>query len=1271
MASVLPAPQGQDTGESAASTAAAHAAAPPGGCRPITELGAVQEETYIPLRLAKQKIAMIHADMERAKAEHLDVLRKLDEAYRAADAVTQKTFVDFVDSLKAKHRDKLVRVQSVVQELNQRLSDSQTKASSVEESNRTLQSTIADLNGALRLAHEKYEDTQMQLEDLREESLGAENTFKSALQSSIRSETTSRKRMEEFEDLIRSLYEMDEELATSWEKWKAANESLRGLESQLAQLGADRRDVKKRIQQWMSEFEEREGRKPEKEDKRVIKDDFVKFKILNDQFETMEREVQEERMKLQEQGKEFKLRFKENNRRLSFKNKAELIHLLEKSCQTDAAATDPALLSTGEGRSGDGGVLLAHNQRLSQELGASQAELKRVNDELSRVRGQYVALLASPGGVPASDGPGSPAPAGTSSPGTGRRDSRAGERRGSIVKPGFSGAVAGAAHTGSSSSASSGQGKQQLVSDAAQQQRVAALSEELKRVMASLTASQELVEKHQTESNDLRNSVEDLRSEKKSLEARVKALSREVEKQQRQQLAAQSSRAEKDAKAAMDDGAAAGCGIGSATETGAPHVQDGLTDRRAAAAESAAGDVGTGSAHADDASDISGDSKRASEEDLRAELEALRVENERLRALAAADPGDLDADAEAAVGSGDHDEVGDSAPDSGAVLSQESDAATKPSSSADSQGGPSKSASSKSGSAVAVVGAGSAKPLGVGNLVLSAPSAGADSAAGAERVKKLQEQNAVLQKKLKQMEIDLRKATAAKGSGAGGSSSSDVKGMELEMKAAEQRYKKEISDLQKKADGELKAAVDKSERFEREYQKHKGRADKAEADLAALQKEFDKLSKSTSGASKEISTLQKQLEDAQQQMAELDGVRLELSSLKKDKVQLEQAYKDEQTLRKKLHNEIEDMKGKIRVYCRVRPLSRTERERNDQMAVAFPDEYTINVIPKQRDFLYDRVFAPEESQEEVFSDSQHLIQSAVDGYNVCIFAYGQTGSGKTFTIAGDPQNPGIVPRAMRKLYDILQGQSKIATFSVSCYMLELYNDMLYDLFFQEKGESPRLEIKKDAKGMVVVSGALIREANSYDVLQKLYQVGSSSRHVRSTDMNAQSSRSHLVFSILIEVTNKETKQTAKGKLSIVDLAGSERLAKTNITDAQGILEAKSINKSLTALGDVISALSTGEAFIPYRNNKLTLLMSDSLGGNAKTLMFVNLSPADYNTDETVTSLQYASRVKLITNDASKNSESKEVARLQGIIKQLKQAATANAVDVSSLEYSDV
>ena len=170
--------------------------------------------------------------------------------------------------------------------------------------------------------------------------------------------------------------------------------------------------------------------------------------------------------------------------------------------------------------------------------------------------------------------------------------------------------------------------------------------------------------------------------------------------------------------------------------------------------------------------------------------------------------------------------------------------------------------------------------------------------------------------------------------------------------------------------------------------------------------------------------------------------------------------------------------------------------------------------------------------------------------------------------------------------------------------------------------------------MVFIKNAVVKDANSMDELMGLFHQGNAERHVGATKMNAESSRSHSIFAIMIETYDKTTKKTAIGKLSLVDLAGSERADKTG-AGAERLREAQSINKSLSALGDVIAALSEGEKFIPYRNNKLTQVMQDSLGGNAKTLMFVNFSPADYNCDETATSLNYATRVKKITNNAAK------------------------------------
>lgn len=158
--------------------------------------------------------------------------------------------------------------------------------------------------------------------------------------------------------------------------------------------------------------------------------------------------------------------------------------------------------------------------------------------------------------------------------------------------------------------------------------------------------------------------------------------------------------------------------------------------------------------------------------------------------------------------------------------------------------------------------------------------------------------------------------------------------------------------------------------------------------------------------------------------------------------------------------------------------------------------------------------------------------------------------------------------------------------------------------------------------------------NAQEVL-KIFAKGSSHRTTASTRMNSESSRSHLICSLVVKLTNRRSGQQSIGKLTLVDLAGSERIDKSG-AEGDTLKEAQSINKSLSALGDVISALTTGQAHVPYRNHPLTMLMSDSIGGNAKTLMFVNTSPADYNVPESNNSLAFASRCKDITNSVASN-----------------------------------
>ncbi|XP_012557643.2 uncharacterized protein LOC100213907 isoform X1 [Hydra vulgaris] len=479
-----------------------------------------------------------------------------------------------------------------------------------------------------------------------------------------------------------------------------------------------------------------------------------------------------------------------------------------------------------------------------------------------------------------------------------------------------------------------------------------------------------------------------------------------------------------------------------------------------------------------------------------------------------------------------------------------------------------------------------------------------------------------------------------------------IKELEKAVKDAKAAGNDKNSKKQEKALKDLQA---KMELEQKRANKNKEDLDKEKEENNNLKKEIENLENTILKEKAEIAKLAVAAKEGVEAIEKVSELSKSNKLLIEENKTLVENFNSERVLRKKYYNMVEDMKGKIRVYARARPLSRSELERGNYDITQSPDEYSIIIQTPRgpKDFQYDAVFPPGTPQEKVFEDTNNLIQSAVDGYNVCIFAYGQTGSGKTFTMIGDKEQkfPGIAPRSFQAIYALINENKKKFSFKTYMYMLELYRDNLIDLFSTTR-DPDKLDIKKDKKGMVVVSGAIVKEAFSAEELMDIFEKGSSARHVASTKMNSESSRSHLILSIIIESTNLTSGNVTNGKLSLVDLAGSERASKTGATPEQ-LKEAQSINKSLSALGDVISALSSDQAFIPYRNNKLTLLMQDSLGGNAKTLMFVNISPADYNSDETITSLTYASRVKLITNDASKNSESKEIARLKNIISKLK------------------
>ncbi|XP_022716966.1 kinesin-like protein KIN-14N [Durio zibethinus] len=349
-------------------------------------------------------------------------------------------------------------------------------------------------------------------------------------------------------------------------------------------------------------------------------------------------------------------------------------------------------------------------------------------------------------------------------------------------------------------------------------------------------------------------------------------------------------------------------------------------------------------------------------------------------------------------------------------------------------------------------------------------------------------------------------------------------------------------------------------------------------------------------------------------------------------------------LRKKLHNTILELKGNIRVFCRVRPQLPDENSSNQGKVFSYPTsmEYLGRGIDmtqngQKHSFTFDKVFMPDASQEEVFVEISQLVQSALDGYKVCIFAYGQTGSGKTYTMMGEPGQPdekGLIPRSLEQIFQTRQAlQPQGWRYEMQVSMLEIYNETIRDLLSTNRDASridngvagKQYTIKHDANGNTQVSDLTIVDVQSSREVSFLLDRAAHSRSVGKTQMNEQSSRSHFVFTMRITGVNEGTEQQVQGVLNLIDLAGSERLSKSGSTGDR-LKETQAINKSLSSLADVIFALAKKEDHVPFRNSKLTYLLQPCLGGDSKTLMFVNISPEPSSVGESLCSLRFAARV---------------------------------------------
>ncbi|KAJ5223982.1 kinesin-like protein klpA [Penicillium chermesinum] len=350
----------------------------------------------------------------------------------------------------------------------------------------------------------------------------------------------------------------------------------------------------------------------------------------------------------------------------------------------------------------------------------------------------------------------------------------------------------------------------------------------------------------------------------------------------------------------------------------------------------------------------------------------------------------------------------------------------------------------------------------------------------------------------------------------------------------------------------------------------------------------------------------------------------------------------EETLRRKLHNQVQELKGNIRVFCRVRPPLNNEpatmiapmqypddAEESKEINVQGPEEKTSlgAVTRKNHTFSFDRVFGPSSQNAEVFDEISQLVQSALDGYNVCIFCYGQTGSGKTHTMSsGD----GMIPRAVHQIYDTARGlEEKGWRYTMEGNFVEVYNENLNDLLGNpDELDKKKHEIRHDMqRGKTIITDINTVELESPEMVESILERAAANRSVAATKANERSSRSHSVFILKLKGENHITGERSEGTLNLVDLAGSERLSHSGAT-GERLKETQNINRSLSSLGDVIAALGQGKdgGHIPYRNSKLTYLLQFSLGGNSKTLMFVMVSPLQAHLSETLTSLKFATKV---------------------------------------------
>ena len=351
----------------------------------------------------------------------------------------------------------------------------------------------------------------------------------------------------------------------------------------------------------------------------------------------------------------------------------------------------------------------------------------------------------------------------------------------------------------------------------------------------------------------------------------------------------------------------------------------------------------------------------------------------------------------------------------------------------------------------------------------------------------------------------------------------------------------------------------------------------------------------------------------------------------KEKVHiLTQKLKNEKYLRRKIHNRYMYLRGNLRVMCRVRPFLPSEKiNKKSQMETMIINNDSISICQEnkqEKNFEYDYIFDTKSTQKDVYEEVTLLIQSMVQGNNICIIAYGQTCTGKTYTIQGpNSKNPGIVPRAARELFLILNNFSKSNYFEsirLSLTIIEIYNEQIYNLLEES---TPNLTMYEDASGNLIIPDLNPISINNFDEANKLFKLAARFRHTSSTEYNDRSSRSHCIFSFQLKLTGKDGR-IIRSTLHIIDLAGSERISKSQSKDEKLRKESICINLSLHSLSTVLNSIALKANHIPYRDSKLTHFLKDSLNENYNILLILLVSPNVKDINETISTLQFGERI---------------------------------------------